>query len=54
MTEETLAHMVLAALKRPGVAAVFEALLGFEGDEFYTETVDDNNDNNNNNDCTKY
>ena len=33
---ETLARMSLTAVKQPGIALVYEQLLGFDGDEFYT------------------
>ena len=36
-SNDMLARMSLAAVKTPGVAEVFEYLLGFEGDEFYTK-----------------
>ena len=34
---DLLARMSLSAVKTPGVAEVFEELLGFEGDEFYVK-----------------
>jgi hypothetical protein len=39
VTFETLARMSLSAVKQPGIAVAYEQLLGFDGDEFYTEKV---------------
>jgi len=39
VTFETLARMSLSAVKQPGIAIAYEQLLGFDGDEFYTEKV---------------
>jgi len=36
VTYETLARMSLSAVKQPGIAIVYEHILGFDGDEFYT------------------
>ena len=38
VTHETLARMSLGAVKQPGIAIVYDQLLGFDGDEFYTAT----------------
>ena len=39
MTHDILARMSLGSLKHPGLAVVYESLLGFAGDEFYTAWV---------------
>lgn len=39
MTHDILARMSLGSLKHPGLAVVYESLLGFAGDEFYTALV---------------
>jgi hypothetical protein len=36
-SNDLLARMSLSAIKTPGVAEIFEEVLGFEGDEFYTK-----------------
>ena len=36
-SNDFLARMSLAAVKTPGVAEIYENVLGFEGDEFYTK-----------------
>ena len=36
-SNDLLARMSLSAVKTPGVAEIFEEVLGFEGDEFYTK-----------------
>jgi hypothetical protein len=39
MTSSMLSAMNLSSLKYPGIGAAFEALLGFNGCEFYTRNV---------------
>ena len=36
---ELLGRMLSSSVKDPGLGDIFETLLGFEGDEFYTEKV---------------